>query len=157
MMDTNTCLDVLRKLRLAIRAASHHTSWIENQYGINGAQLSIMHELHDRVSLRVGELAESLTIHRTTTSNLVDDLERRRFVTKVRDQGDQRAVIVTLTREGEAMLLNAPRHARGLLPEALARMDEACLRQLADGLQALIDSIEFVAVEFWEPPQPIVS
>ncbi len=151
------CLDVLKKLRVAIRAASHHTSWIENQYGINGAQLSIMHELHDRVSLRVGELAESLTIHRTTTSNLLDDLERRRFVTKTRDQGDQRAVIVKLTCEGTFMLTNTPKRAVGLLPEALARMDEACLRQLAAGLQALIDSIEFVAAELSQSPQLIAS
>ena len=154
-MNTNACLEILKKLRIAIRAASQHSSWIENHCGINGAQLSIMQELLDHGSLRVGELAQTLAIHRTTTSNLVDDLEKRGYVLKARDHSDQRVVIVTLSEQGTAMLLNTPKHAISLLPEALLRMDDVCLRQLECGLQALVDCIEVLDAEFSVPPQPV--
>lgn len=152
--DTVSRFEILKKLRIVIRAAAQHSSWIEKQCGINGAQLWIMHELHEAGGLRVGELAKMLAIHQTTTSNLVDGLEKRDYVVKARDPLDQRAVKVTLSEQGVTMLLNAPKPARGLLPEALLQMDDVCLAQLDNGLQGLLDSIEVLDDEFGMLPLP---
>ena len=95
-LDTISRLDILKKLRIVIRAAQQHSSWIEKQCGVNGAQLWLMQALHETSGLRVGELAKKLAIHQTTTSNLLDDLEKRGYVVKARDPNDQRAVNVCL-------------------------------------------------------------
>lgn len=152
--DMATRFDVLKKLRIVIRAATQHSYWIEKQCGVNGAQLWIMNELHEAGGLRVGELAKKLAIHQTTTSNLVDGLEKRGYVFKARDPRDQRAVKVTLSEQGAAMLLNAPKPAKGLLPEALLQLDDASLAQLDKGLQSLLDSIDVLDDEFGMLPLP---
>lgn len=153
-MSTVSHFDILKKLRIVVRAATQHSAWIEKQCGVNGAQLWIMHELHAAGGLRVGDLAKKLAIHQTTTSNLVDGLEKRGYVIKARDPNDQRAVKVTLAEHGAAMLLDAPKPARGLLPEALLQLDEVCLAQLNNGLQGLLDSIEVLDEEFGMLPLP---
>jgi DNA-binding MarR family transcriptional regulator len=134
-------LDTLKKFRIVIRAAQRHSAWVEKQCGVSGAQLWIMQELHEHSGLRVGEIANRLAIHQTTASNLLDLLERRGYVVKTRDRKDQRVVKLALSEQGTALLLRAPAPARGLLPEALQKLDAQSLLKLNDGLQALLESI----------------
>lgn len=145
---------ILKKLRIVIRAAAQHSFWIEKKCGVNGAQLWIMQELHDSGHMRIGELANRLAIHQTTTSNLVDSLEKRGYVSKARDPRDQRAVKVTLSEQGAVLLSKAPKPARGLLPEALQQLDDGRLAQLDNGLQGLLDRIEILDEELEHLPLP---
>jgi DNA-binding MarR family transcriptional regulator len=152
--DAEARLKILKKLRIIIRTAAQHSSWIDKQCGVNGTQLWIMQELQEAGELRVGEITEKLAVHQTTTSNLVDDLEKRGYVSKSRSAKDQRVVTVMLTEQGTATLLRAPKPARGLLPEALLQLDRQHLDELDSGLQGLLESIETLDEEFGMLPLP---
>lgn len=145
---------ILKQMRVVVRAAQQHSAWIEKQCGVTGAQLWLMQELEEAGGLRVGELARRLAIHQTTTSNLLDSLVKRELVEKSRDPDDQRAVIVSLSAAGSALLVRAPKPARGLLPEALMHMTPQAMQQLSGGLQSLIDCIETADEEFAMLPLP---
>ena len=149
-----TYLDALKKLRIVIRAAQRHSAWIEKQCGVSGAQLWLMQELHDVPGMRVGQIAAKLAIHQTTVSNLVDSLAKRGYVIKSRDPGDQRAVKLSLSETGEELLLQAPKPARGLLPEALSQMNPENLTILDDGLQGLLDTIGLLDEGYGAQPLP---
>ena len=147
-------LEILKKIRIMIRAAQRHSLWIEKQCGVSGAQLWIMHELSEVPGLRVGEIANKLAIHQTTTSNLLEALEKRGYVIKTRDTKDQRVVNIALSEAGTALLLMAPKPARGLLPEALRNIDEENLTVLGKGLDALLGSIQDMDESFGAQPLP---
>jgi DNA-binding MarR family transcriptional regulator len=132
----------LRKLRIVFRAAQRHSDWIEKQCGLTGSQLWIMRELNDAPGLRVGEVAQRLSIHQTTTSNIVDALLKKGFVVKLRDESDQRVVRLFLTSKGKGVLASAPSPARGMIAEALTRLDDRDLRSLNKGLTALVEAVE---------------
>jgi DNA-binding MarR family transcriptional regulator len=134
-------LATLQKIRIVLRAAQQHSAWVEKQCGVSGAQLWLMAELAEQGGMRVGALARTLAIHQTTTSNLLDELVKRALVSKQRDPDDQRAVLVSLTAAGAALLAAAPKPARGLLATALRQMPPAQLAQLDQGLQQLLDAI----------------
>ncbi|HJV79318.1 MarR family winged helix-turn-helix transcriptional regulator [Noviherbaspirillum sp.] len=135
-------MQVLKKLRIVIRAAQRHSAWIEKQCGLSGAQLWMLQELHDFPGLRVGEIASKLAIHQTTASNLLDALVKNGYVQKTRDPQDQRVVKLMLAKKGSELLKKAPKPARGLLAEALGKLDHGGLSELDKGLQALLDVIE---------------
>lgn len=147
-------LAILKKLRIVIRAAQQHSLWIEKQCGVSGAQLWIMQELLECPNLRVGELAQKLAIHQTTASNLLDALEKRGYISKARDTVDQRVVRVNLTAQGVELLQQAPKPARGLLPEALRHMDNTALEGLNAGLQGLMGGIDLMDESFAMLPLP---
>ena len=128
----------LQNMRVVMRAAQRHSTQIEKQCGVSGAQLWVMQELFEQPGLRLGALAGKMSIHQTTASNLVDALVKKSYVNKARDQPDQRVVTLTLTEAGQAVLAQAPQPARGLLPGALSRLDGASLDQLNAGLAALL-------------------
>ncbi|WEF33951.1 MarR family winged helix-turn-helix transcriptional regulator [Pseudoduganella chitinolytica] len=147
-------LEVLQKLRVVIRAAQRHSLWIEKQCGVNGAQLWIMQELAEAPGLRVGQVTALLAIRQATTSNLLEGLVRKGFVVKTRDPADQRVVKLFLSAEGQALLEAAPKPARGLLPEALAKLEPAHLTRLNAGLGGLLSSIEVIDESFGLQPLP---
>jgi len=147
-------LQVLQKMRIVIRAAQRHSLWIEKQCGVNGAQLWMMQELADTPGLRVGQLTARLAIQQATASNLLEGLERKGYVVKARDPQDQRVVKLTLSDQGAALLAAAPKPARGLLPEALGKLDATGLAHLNQGLQDLLDSIEILDEGFGLQPLP---
>ncbi len=138
--------EVLTKLRIVVRGAQRHSAWIEKRCGVSGAQLWILQELLETPGLRVGEIAERLAIHQTTASNLLDALVKSDCVIKERDSTDQRVVKLMLSEHGRTLLGQAPKPARGLLAEALRKLDQQDLLQLNHGLQALLDVIGAVDV-----------
>lgn len=147
-------LDTLKKLRIVIRAAQRHSAWIEKQCGVAGAQLWLMQELEDMPGQRVGEIANRMAIHQTTVSNLLDALEKRGLVVKTRDPQDQRAVRLALSDDGRKLLDEAPKPARGLLPEALRQMKPEQLALLDQGLQELLNSIGLLDDGYGLQPMP---
>jgi DNA-binding MarR family transcriptional regulator len=143
-LNAEAHMEALKKLRVLIRAAQRHSAWVEKQCGVSGAQLWVMQELGETPGLRVGEIADRLAIHPTTASNLVDALRKRGYVTKTRDLDDQRVVKLQLSEQGQAVLAKAPTPARGLLPEALRKLDQDKLLELNRGLQAVLEIIGHV-------------
>lgn len=130
--------ETLMKLRIVVRAAQRHSSWIEKHCGITGAQLWILQELKDAPGLRVGEVAAKLAIHQTTASNLLNALLDKGYIEKIRDMEDQRVVKLVLSKQGAAVLKKAPQPARSLLPEVLRQLDAGSLSSLNKGLDAML-------------------
>lgn len=134
-------VEVLKKLRIVIRAAQRHSASIEKQCDVSGAQLWVMHELSESPGLRVGDIASKMSIHQTTASNLLDTLAKKGYVIKQRDSIDQRVVKLTLSEQGLEIIMRAPKPARGLLPDALCKLEHARLTDLNTGLQALVSLV----------------
>ncbi|MFP5393404.1 MAG: MarR family winged helix-turn-helix transcriptional regulator [Gammaproteobacteria bacterium] len=141
-IEADARMAVLQKLRVVMRAAQQHSNWIEKQCGVSGTQLWMMHELADAGVMRVGELAVRLAVQQSTASNLIEDLVKCGYASKHRDRDDQRVVNLKLTEAGKTLLASAPTPARGLVQEALTRLDPEGLARLNAGLQSLVDSIE---------------
>ena len=147
-------LEILKKFRIIIRAAQKYSQKVEKMLGVSGAQLWIMKEIDRQPGLRVGEVAQSLAIHQTTASNLLDVLEKKNMVCKTRLQADQRIVNLSLTQQGKSLLLKAPELTKGLLPEALSQMNHQDLKRLGESLDVLLESISQLDEEFALQPLP---
>ena len=139
-----THVGVLQKMRIVIRSAQHHSAATEKVCGVSGAQLWVMQELSEAPGLRVGDIAARLAIHQTTASNLLEVLARKGLILKQRDSVDQRVVRLALSPQGAAVIAGAPKPARGLLPDALRRLDPESLRTLDHGLDQLLGVMQDV-------------
>jgi DNA-binding MarR family transcriptional regulator len=102
-------------------------------FGITNQQFSMMMMLNNAGNPRVGEVADFLAMDRTTLTAALKALERRSFVTIVRDEDDRRSKRISLTAAGGKTLKSAlpvwrSEHAkiesemRGADPNALRSM-----------------------------------
>ncbi|MDQ8023987.1 MAG: MarR family winged helix-turn-helix transcriptional regulator [Moraxellaceae bacterium] len=133
---------VLQQLRVVLRAAQRYSAQMEKQAGLPGAQMWALQEIVDTPGLRVGDLAVRMSLHPSTTSNLVERLETGGFITKLRNATDQRVVKLQPTDAGLQLVSRSPMPRRGLLPEVLGAMPQADLMQVYAGLQALVNRLD---------------
>ncbi|MEA2116050.1 MAG: MarR family transcriptional regulator [Thermodesulfobacteriota bacterium] len=134
--------NITKQLRVVFRAVQAHSKTVERQCGLSSAKLWMMWELFANPGLKVSELARALTIHASTCSNMLDQLEDKDLIRRDRSKIDQRAVHLYLTEEGTNLLAKAPRPAQGTLSEALERLSDKHLDHLEDGLNKLIESMQ---------------
>ena len=89
----------------------------------------------------VSEIAERISIHPSTCSQLVEKLVSRGMIRKERSSEDQRRVGLIVTHEGERVLTNAPGPSEGILPEALSSLSDLSLVTLENKLTELIGKL----------------
>lgn len=130
--------DVLRQFRVVFRAVKQHFLWVERACGVSGSQLWVLATVARNPGMRVGALANALSIHQSTASNLLERVEKLGYLKRTRDPEDQRSVRLHLTPAGEAVVSKAPQPLEGVLPNALAELPAEVLEQLHDGMETLI-------------------
>lgn len=128
---------VIKKLRVIFGSAKKHSRSVEMRCGVTGSQLWSLIEIRDRPGLKVSELANLMTIHLSTASNLLDKLQARELVRRERLDSDQRVVRLYLTVAGQRIVAKAPHPARGVVPDALS----AVPRKVLDALDVSLDHV----------------
>lgn len=136
-------LPVLKLFRVIFQSVNRHSHEVERKAGVGGAQLWALAEIAGRPRITVTELARAMSIHQSTASNLLEKLESQRYIKRTRSQEDRRVVLLTLTSEGEDVLRKAPLPYRGVLSDALLKMDEKSLGILQGSLETLVAQLEY--------------
>lgn len=134
-------LQVLKKFRIIYGSVRQHFREIEQTCGITGSQLWILREVTNSPGIGVSELADRLSIHQSTASQLVEKLVARGLINKERSKEDQRKVGLRATEEASKLQKNAPGPAEGLLPEALQALPESSLQTLDASLKEVIGQL----------------
>lgn len=133
-----TASQVLRQFRVVFNAVKSHFQQMEKQAGIGGAQVWALSIVAQQPGIGMSALKEAMDIHQSTTSNLVKALVRRELLRVEKDEQDRRAVRLFPTPAGKRILKSTPAPWAGVLPDALAHMDEASLRRMEKDLGKLI-------------------
>lgn len=134
---------VLKLFRVIFQSVNRHSHEVERKAGIGGAQLWALAEISGRPRITVTELAKAMSIHQSTASNLLEKLETQGYIVRNRSDEDRRVVLLTLTTSGEDILSKAPLPYRGVLNDALLKLDESNLAALQASLETLVTQLEF--------------
>jgi DNA-binding MarR family transcriptional regulator len=107
--------------------------------GLTVRMLEVLRHLAGAGPLTVGEQAKHLGIGRATATELVDRLEAKGLVARMRDQRDHRRVFVWLTDEGRRRIADLPdRRGQDPFVAAVAALDVRTRRQIVHGLTKLL-------------------
>ena len=135
---------ILKNFRIIFRSSQAHSRWVEKQSGLSAAQLWMMWELFNEPGLTVSRLAKVLSIHQSTSSNMLDKLQKKELIYRERSDVDQRVVRLYLTEKGSTLLARAPRPAQGALADVLLRLPDKVLEELESGLNQFVDALKVV-------------
>ena len=129
--------EVLHHFRIVVGAMREHFRTVEAITNVGGSQLWALSEIMKKPGMKVGELAEALSIHTSTASNLLDKLEKKELIRRERKDRDNRTVRLMLTEAGTAIVSGAPQPHEGLVRNALKNLPENALLELYRGLEQL--------------------
>ena len=98
---------VVVALRRVIRAVDLHSRTLVESHGLTGPQAIILKALQNG-SLTAGELATRVSLSQGTVTDILNRLEQRGLITRIRDTADRRRVRVESTHTGLALLEQSP-------------------------------------------------
>ncbi|WP_111977093.1 MarR family winged helix-turn-helix transcriptional regulator [Algibacillus agarilyticus] len=104
----NSIEQVLIALRRVIRATDLHSKHLAKTTGLTAPQILLLQTIKTKGDVTIGEIANEMSLSQATVTTIIDRLEKRGFVYRVRSQEDKRKVHACLTESALGVLKGAP-------------------------------------------------
>jgi MarR family transcriptional regulator, organic hydroperoxide resistance regulator len=130
--------EIINNIRRVFKVVNEHSKRAKRVTGITGPQLWAIKIIGDMSPVRVSDLADRMYIHPATVVGILDRLESKGLVKRVRSTDDKRVVKVELTDVGKKLVKKAPEVAQGLLVAGLEVLTFKKLQNIAQGLDELV-------------------
>lgn len=110
---------------------------ILSNYTITPPQFIALQWLHELGDMTIGELSNKMYLAFSTTTDLVDRMEKNKLVVRIRDEQDRRVVFIHLLDEGVRIIEEVIAKRQEYLREILTEFNSAEVQELSDYLQRL--------------------
>lgn len=135
-------LVILQGLRRIMRAVELHSKKLASTFGVTGPQLVCLAVLGEEGAMSQKQLGARASLGASTITGIVDRLEARSLVERVKDKRDRRLTLVTLTEKGERVYRRAPSPLQDTLAEKLEALPWLERVNVAMSVQRLVDMME---------------
>lgn len=95
-------------LRLIIRAIDLHSHYLSKEVGLTIPQLLILQEIRVRKDITPTEVSIRIKSSKATVSGIIERLREKGYIKHTRNQRDRRQIYLSLTKQGEQMLMRNP-------------------------------------------------
>ena len=140
-MNENSNFQSVALLEKELRYISHLIKQkgreILSNYTITPPQFIALQWLHEFGDMTIGDLSTKMYLAFSTTTDLVDRMEKSDLVQRVRDEQDRRVVRIHLLPEGERVIQEVISKRQQYLQDILVEFNEQELQDLLDNLQKL--------------------
>lgn len=143
-VTTDTIKKIEKKIRYVSGAIKQNGRKILNNYPITSPQFVALQWLLEEGDLTIGELSNKISLAFSTTTDLVDRMEKNELVKRVRDLKDRRVVRIHLLEKGKVIIHEVIEERRSYLDEVLTSFSEEEKVALHDILEQLYDRMKHV-------------
>ena len=130
--------DIIDNLRRVFQILNEQSKKVERESGLTGPQLWTIKTINENESIRISDLANKLYLHSTTVIGIIDRLEKRNLVKRLRNKKDRRAVWIELTDVGNVLIRSAPEVAQSFLVSGLAEISAHNLMEIDISMKNLV-------------------
>lgn len=135
--------NITQQFRIVLKAIQAHSKRVESACGLSSVRLWMLYEVNNAPGIKVSQLANLLSIHRSTCSNMLDKLEEKELIYRHRSKSDQRAVHLYVTDEGKAILSKAPNPPEGKISSTLAKLSLEQIDELEKNLEVFVETLQY--------------
>ncbi|CDQ39402.1 MarR family winged helix-turn-helix transcriptional regulator [Virgibacillus salexigens] len=117
---------------------------ILNNYPITSPQFVALQWLLEEGDMTIGELSNRISLAFSTTTDLVDRMEKNKLVERVRDSKDRRVVRIHVLEKGETIIQEVIEKRQAYLGEVLEDFSEEQIEGLHELLSYLHEQMKEV-------------
>ncbi|GAB3064750.1 MarR family transcriptional regulator [Virgibacillus ainsalahensis] len=143
-ISTDVIMDVEKRLRYISGIIKQNGRRILNNYPITSPQFVALQWLLEEGDLTIGELSNKLSLAFSTTTDLVDRMEKNELVERIRDMKDRRVVRIHVLNKGEKIIREVIEKRREYLGEVLEKFSEEQTENLSELLDILYKEMKNV-------------
>ncbi len=152
--------DIVWSVRRLVRAVYLDSQKISKRYGLTEPQSAVLRNLFNNGPVSSADLSRTLYVTPSNITGIIDRLEKKQFVERIRKEGDRRVALITLTQSGKELGRTLPDPIMKKFVTELADLELDHVQLLAMAMNQIINLIdtEDIGEEPLEiSPEPIVA
>ena len=134
--------EVIFSIRRLMQAGEMYTKELGKKYQVSAPQLYCLLALNDHGPLPPSQIARHILVKSSTVTGIVDRLEQKGLVQRVRNSRDRRVINIELTEKGRVLARNAPPPIQRTIMDGLKRVPDGRLMEITRGLKLLTDMLD---------------
>jgi len=138
---------IIFSIRKLIQANELYTKELNKKYQVSSAQLNCILTLYEYGPLPPSKIANHIMVKSSTVTGVVDRLENKGFVERMRNSPDRRVITIQLTETGKKLAQNAPPPIQQKIIDSLRQTEKAKIDQIVHCLNMLTDMLDVQDME----------
>ena len=129
-------------MRRIMQGNELYTKELNKNHHISAAQLNCLLALHEQGPLPPSQIARYMMVQSSTVTGVVDRLEAKGLVERLRNSIDRRFITIQLTPNGKDLAENAPPPIQQRIIDGLAKLRPEEIDRIINALRQLTDMLD---------------
>ena len=134
--------EIVYSIRRLMQAGEHYTKELNKIYNVSAAQINCLLALHENGPLPPSQIAKHVMVNSSTVTGVIDRLEKKDLVRRLRISQDRRVITVELTKNGKILAENAPPPIQQKIIDGLNQLSPSEIEQISLTLKRLTDMLD---------------
>jgi DNA-binding MarR family transcriptional regulator len=141
--------DIIIKIRKIVRSLNLESKSIQREFGLSITQLMCLGHLQHAVNYQSThkELMDLLSLNSSTITGIINRLEKRGYIARMRKTGDKRLTFITLTASGLKLLEETPNILHDRLSSQLQVLSKSDKLMVNQALEIIISAMQISKIE----------
>ena len=139
--------EIVGAIRRLVRAVYLDTTRMSKQFGLTGPQSAVLRSLTNSGSLSSADLSRRLYVTPSNITGIIDRLEKKGLVERIRKQGDRRIALITLTKKGAELSKSLPDPVEKKLISELSDLEPDHVQMLGLAVNQILNLIDAKGIE----------
>ena len=133
---------ILIALRQIIHATDKYSRKLRTEHQITTPQLICLSCISENSPISASGVSKEIHVSKSTLVGIIDRLEEKGFISRIRDSKDRRQVFLEITGKGRAMIEAAPSPLQDKLTAKLTGLSDKEQNRIAASLEQLVDMMD---------------
>lgn len=139
--------EIIYQIRRLIQANDLHTKELNREYQVSAPQLNCLVALYENGSLSPSQIAKLIVVKSSTVTGVIDRLEQKGLVTRVRKSSDRRVITIELTEAGGKLVEKAPPPLHHKIVAGLKKLSRDEITNVVESLNVLTGMLDIQDLE----------
>jgi len=134
--------DIVGSLRKLVRAVSLDSQKMSRQFGLTGPQSVVLRLLLNNGSMSSADLSRLMYVTPSNMTGIIDRLEKKGLIERMRKEGDRRVTLILLTDTGKKLGAGIPDPIEKKFINQLADLELEHVQLLAMAMNQILNLID---------------
>lgn len=139
--------EIIYLIRRLMQAGELYTKELNKKYQVSAPQVNCLIALYENGPLSLSQIARLIMVKSSTVTGIIDRLEQKGLVRRVRISPDRRMITIELTEAGNALAQHAPSPIQQKIVDGLKRLPKSETEKIVDGLNKLTRMLDVQDLE----------
>ena len=147
MLQQYPIREIINQIRRLMQAGEIYSKELNKKYRVSAPQLHCLLALYEKGHLPPSRIARLIMVKSSTVTGIIDRLEQKDLVKRVRNSPDRRVINVELTGTGKTLAQNAPSPIQQKIVDGLKKLPESKIEQIVHSLNMLTGMLDVQDLE----------